>query len=129
MEEGNKGFGNYFSVLWSAIKGRRPDSDAFKDVCRERDTLSQELEALKRLYCNCVEKWDGDVKRIASLQQLIENQRQRLAERAELFENLKHQYQDRIVSYNKEINRLHEEMEKVRGAKKSRGGNRKNKAE
>ena len=71
----------YFKNLLSALLGNNP-------YLAERDELAEKLEkagenvrGLNELYYNMVERWETERKQMASLQQLVENLRERIKDK------------------------------------------------
>jgi predicted nucleic acid-binding Zn-ribbon protein len=67
--------------LLAALLGNNP-------YLAERDELAEKLEkagenvrGLNELYYNMVERWEAERKQMASLQQLVENLRERIADK------------------------------------------------
>jgi molybdopterin converting factor small subunit len=71
----------YLKNLLAALLGNNP-------YLAERDELAEKLEkagenvrGLNELYYNMVERWETEQKQMASLQQLVENLRERIADK------------------------------------------------
>ena len=71
----------YLKNLLSALLGNNP-------YLAERDELAEKLEkagenvrGLNELYYNMVERWEAERKQMASLQQLVENLRERIKDK------------------------------------------------
>jgi predicted RNase H-like nuclease (RuvC/YqgF family) len=73
----------YFKNLLSALLGNNPYE-------AERDELRRQMERLRDMYCAACEKWAQGDKQVASLQQLVENLRERIKDKDAVIEQLQH---------------------------------------
>lgn len=80
----------YFKNLLSALLGNNPyraERDELADKLLKAD---EHVHGLNELYYNMLEKWEADRKQLASLQQLVENLRERIADKDAVIEQLQH---------------------------------------
>lgn len=100
----------YLTNLWRATIGANPFREEVDKVKKDYEESVEKLTALQNVYCDLIEKWeycDGQLKsagkKIATLskkvrdyERLIENLRERLAEKSSLIERIEADYQERI---------------------------------
>lgn len=106
----------YFRNLWSALLGRNLFKEELERLRVEHKKNVEDVLALKEQYCNCVDKMDADGKLIISLQTLVENLRENLTDKNKLIDLVKKDYQERILKYNAEIDRLRTELRDLKAS-------------
>ena len=106
----------YFEKLILAQLGKDPFRCELDSLRNSYEKASEKIASLNDLYFEVVDKYDAIKKLVAdkdaqveSLQGLVENLRQRIAEKDELMRRLKSDYQARIEEYTKEIDSLKNE--------------------
>lgn len=92
----------YLKNLLTALCGNNPFQMELERVREEYEKTADRVKQLEGLH----EKVSGQ---IVDYQALIENLRQRLAEKDELLKRTKEEYQKRIKKYNELVSDLHEE--------------------
>lgn len=127
------GIGSYFRNLWLALTGRNPYQDEMyalaEDLSRAREDLDQVSEK-----ADLFEKWSqethkvvsDDAVMIRSLQRLVENQRERIADKEGLIARMQEEhrkseqsYQDRIDACNAQLAELRRRSMKKPAPKKN----------
>ena len=107
----------YFKNLLIALMGRNPYQIELDELREHYEKAAERVNELNEFYFKMVEKMDKTKKRMNDYQTLIENLRNRLAEKEteneqqgadfrERMERMKADYQKRIDEYNKTINKL-----------------------
>ena len=85
----------YFRNLLSALLGNNPYQEERDELRRQMEQAAENVERLRDMYCAACEQWDQSNKQIASLQQLVENLRERIKDK-----------DDAIAQYIVEVNAL-----------------------
>lgn len=94
----------YFKNLLSALLGNNPYEAELDDLRRQMEQASENVERLRDMYCAACEKWESAKRllsinreriekrdsQIASLQQLVENLRERIADKDAVIDQLQH---------------------------------------
>ena len=99
----------YFVTLAAAVIGRNPFIDELEEIRDHYEKTADNVRRISEMYDSCAERMEQDAEMIRSLQVLVENLRQRLAEKDALLTRTKEDYQKRIEAYNAEIDRLKNE--------------------
>lgn len=109
----------YFKNLFTALVGNNPYQMEQDRLREEYEKTVDKVRQLDELYWVFKEKQAEADKQMASYQVLVENLRQRLAEKDELIDQIKKDYQQRIAdnqqritSYSETIARLQDELQK-----------------
>jgi predicted nucleic acid-binding Zn-ribbon protein len=71
----------YFKNLLSALLGNNPYEAERDELRRQMEQAGENVRGLNELYYNMVERWETEQKQMASLQQLVENLRERIADK------------------------------------------------
>lgn len=71
----------YLKNLLSALLGRNPYEVERDEMAAELEQASDNYRGLNELYYNMVERWEAERKQMASLQQLVENLRERIRDK------------------------------------------------
>jgi len=69
----------YLKNLLSALLGNNPYQTEHDELRRQMEQASENVEQLRNMYCAACEKCEQGDKQVASLQQLVENLRERIA--------------------------------------------------
>ena len=72
---------DYLRNLALALMGRNPYQAERDDLAEKLEKADENVRVLKHLYCNVLEKWESKQKQAASLQQLVENLRERIKDK------------------------------------------------
>lgn len=80
----------YLKNLLSALLGNNPYEAERDELRRQMKQASENVERLRDMYCAACEKWAQGDKQVASLQQLVENLRERIADKDAAIEQLQH---------------------------------------
>lgn len=107
----------YIKNLWFAVTGSNPYQQELDEKDSQYNRTVENFTALQQQYFNALEKWEQAEKNACSLQQLVENLRQRIKEKdAEMesagrefhdrMERMKADYQKRIDEYNLKIEEM-----------------------
>lgn len=80
----------YLKNLLSALLGNNPYEAERDELRRQMEQASENVERLRDMYCAACEKWAQGDKQLASLQQLVENLRERIADKDAAIEQLQH---------------------------------------
>lgn len=80
----------YLKNLLSALLGNNPYEAERDELRRQMKQASENVERLRDMYCAACEKWAHGDKQVASLQQLVENLRERIADKDAVIEQLQH---------------------------------------
>lgn len=78
----------YLKNLLSALLGNNPYEAERDELATKLEKAGENYHQLNDLYYNMVERWEAKQKQIASLQQLVENLRERIRDK----EAVIHQY-------------------------------------
>ena len=80
----------YFKNLLSALLGNNPYEAERDDLAAKLKKAGENLRGLNELYYNVLEKWEAEKKQIVSLQQLVENLRERIKDKDAVIDQLQH---------------------------------------
>ena len=85
----------YFKNLWLALTGRNPFQEELDEAKGQMKKAAENLSAMQDQMYSALEKWDGEAKllaqsqkQVASLQQLTENLRERIADKDKMIAQL-----------------------------------------
>jgi len=78
----------YFKNLLSALLGNNPYRAERDDLPAKLEQAGDNVRGLQELYYNMVERWEAERKQLASLQQLVENLRERIKDKDAAIEQL-----------------------------------------
>jgi len=112
----------YLKNLLSALLGNNPYRAERDELAAKLEQAGENVRGLQELYYNMVDRWEKDKKQTASLQQLVENLRERISDKdaviaqqqrdyRERSERMKQEYQQRIHQYNIEVDALRGELQ------------------
>lgn len=68
----------YLKNLLSALLGNNPYQAECDELATKLEKAGDNVRGLQELYYNMVERWETEQKQMASLQQLVENLRERI---------------------------------------------------
>ena len=112
---------HYFKNLVTALCGSNPYQLELDDVREKYEKTAERVEQLEGLYNKALERWDEASKQLSSYQTLVENLRERVAEKDALVDRLKEEsavraegYRRRIEDYSAQVARLQGELAKAR---------------
>lgn len=71
----------YFKIFLSALLGNNPYEAERDDLAAKLEKAGENYRGLQELYYNMVERWEAERKQVASLQQLVENLRERIKDK------------------------------------------------
>lgn len=71
----------YLKNLLSALLGNNPYLAERDDLAAKLEQAGENYHQLNNLYYNMVERWEAERKQVASLQQLVENLRERIKDK------------------------------------------------
>lgn len=71
----------YIKNLLAALRGKNPYQAERDDLADKLKKAGENISGLQDLYYNVVEKWETGKKQVESLQQLVENLRERIADK------------------------------------------------
>lgn len=80
----------YLKNLLAALLGNNPYEAERDEMAAKLEQAGENLRGLNELYYNVLEKWEAEQKQIASLQQLVENLRERIKDKDAVIERLQH---------------------------------------
>lgn len=80
----------YLKNLLSALLGNNPYEAERDELAAKLEQASDNVRGLNELYYNVLEKWEAERKQIASLQQLVENLRERIKDKDAVITQLQH---------------------------------------
>lgn len=80
----------YFKNLLSALLGNNPYRAERDEMTAKLEQAGDNVRGLQELYYNMVERWEAERKQMASLQQLVENLRERIADKDAVIDQLQH---------------------------------------
>jgi predicted nucleic acid-binding Zn-ribbon protein len=80
----------YLKNLLSALLGKNPYQAERDELLRQMEQAAENVERLRDMYCAACEKWEQGDKQVASLQQLVENLRERIADKDAVIDQLQH---------------------------------------
>lgn len=84
----------YFKNLLSALLGNNPYQAERDDLAAKLAKADENVRGLNELYYNMVERWEAEQKQTTSLQQLVENLRERIADKDAAIDQLKKEYRE-----------------------------------
>jgi chromosome segregation ATPase len=84
----------YFKNLLSALLGNNPYQTERDELRRQLEQAAENMEQLRNMYCAACEKWEQGDKQVASLQQLVENLRERIADKDAVIAQLQKEYRE-----------------------------------
>ena len=84
----------YLKNLLSALLGNNPYRAEREDLAAKLEQASDNVRGLQELYYNMVERWETEQKQMASLQQLVENLRERIKNKDAAIDQLKKEYRE-----------------------------------
>jgi len=84
----------YFKNLLAALLGRNPYETERDEMRRQIEQAAENVERLRDMYCAACEKWEQSDKQVASLQQLVENLRERIKDKDAAIEQLQNEYRE-----------------------------------
>ena len=71
----------YLKNLLSVLMGNNPYEAERDDLAAKLEKAGDNVRGLQELYYNMVERWEAERKQMASLQQLVENLRERIKDK------------------------------------------------
>ena len=71
----------YFKNLLSALLGNNPYQAERDEMAAKLEQAGDNVRGLNELYCNMIMRWEAEQKQVASLQQLVENLRERIKDK------------------------------------------------
>ena len=71
----------YLKNLLAALLGSNPYEAERDELAAKLEQASDNVRGLQELYYNMVERWETEQKQMASLQQLVENLRERIKDK------------------------------------------------
>ena len=71
----------YLKNLFAALLGNNPYEAERDELRRQMKQAAENVERLRDMYCAACEKWEQSNKQVASLQQLVENLRDRIKDK------------------------------------------------
>ena len=80
----------YFKNLLSALLGNNPYQAERDELAARFESEHANYRGLQELYNTVLEKWSANKRQVASLQQLVENLRERIADKDAVIEQLQH---------------------------------------
>lgn len=84
----------YLKNLLAALLGNNPYQTEHDELRRQMEQASENVEQLSNMYCAVCEKWEQVDKQVASLQQLVENLRERIADKDAVIAQLQKEYRE-----------------------------------
>lgn len=97
----------YFENLLSALMGNNPYQAERDELRRQMEQAAENVEQLRDMYCAVCEKREQSDKQVASLQQLVENLRERIRDK-----------DDAIAQYIIKADALQDELQIAQGKEK-----------
>lgn len=74
--------------------GNNPYEAERDELRRQMGQAAENVEGLRDMYCAACEKWEQSDKQVTSLQQLVENLRERIADKDTAIEQLQKEYSE-----------------------------------
>lgn len=71
----------YLKNLLAALLGNNPYEVECDELRRQMKQAAENVERLRDMYCAACEKWEQSDKQVVSLQQLVENLRERIKDK------------------------------------------------
>ena len=84
----------YFKNLLSALLGNNPYRAERDDLTAKLEQTGDNARGLQELCYNMVERWEAERKQMASLQQLVENLRERIKDKDDAIAQLQNEYRE-----------------------------------
>lgn len=84
----------YLKNLTLALLGRNPYEAERDELAAKLEQTGENVERLRDMYCAACEKWAQGDKQVASLQQLVENLRERIADKDTVIDQLQKEYSE-----------------------------------
>ena len=84
----------YLKNLLSALLGNNPYETERDEMAAKLEQAGENVRGLQELYYNMVERWETERKQMASLQQLVENLRERIKDKDAAIVQLKKEYRE-----------------------------------
>jgi len=84
----------YFKNLLTALLGNNPYEAERDELAAKLEKAGENYHQLNDLYYNMVERWEAERKQVASLQQLVENLRERIKDKDAAIDQLKKEYRE-----------------------------------
>ena len=84
----------YLKNLLSALMGNNPYQAERDELRRQMEQAAENVERLRDMYCAACEKWAQGDKQVASLQQLVENLRERIKDKDAAIKQLQKEYSE-----------------------------------
>ena len=84
----------YFKNLLAALLGNNPYEAERDELAAKLEQAGENYRGLQELYYNMVERWEAERKQLASLQQLVENLRERIKDKDAAIEQLQKEYRE-----------------------------------
>ncbi len=78
----------YLKNLALVLLGRNPYEAERDELRRQMEQAAENVERLRDMYCAACEKWEQGDKQVTSLQQLVENLRERIKDKDAAIEQL-----------------------------------------
>jgi len=78
----------YLKNLALVLLGRNPYEAERDELAAKLEKAAENVERLRDMYCAACEKWEQGDKQVASLQQLVENLRERIKDKDAAIEQL-----------------------------------------
>lgn len=78
----------YLKNLLAALLGNNPYQAERDELRRQMEQAAENVERLRDMYCAACEKWAQGDKQMASLQQLVENLRERIKDKDAVIDQL-----------------------------------------
>lgn len=111
----------YLKNVVMALAGRNPYQQELDELKEKYEKAGENVQSLRDMYCDAVERWTEADKQARSLQALVENLRERIREKdAELeeqdkgfrewMEKTRQECDKRIATYAEEIERLQKNL-------------------
>lgn len=80
----------YLKNILSALLGNNPYEAERDDLAAKLEQAGENYRGLNELYYNVLEKWEAERRQIASLQQLVENLRERIKDKDAVIKQLQY---------------------------------------
>ena len=84
----------YLKNLLSVLMGNNPYEAERDDLAAKLEKAGDNVRGLQELYYNMVERWEAERKQMASLQQLVENLRERIKDKDAVIAQLQNEYRE-----------------------------------
>lgn len=80
----------YLKNLLAALLGNNPYEAERDELAAKLEKANDNYRGLNELYYNMVERWEAERKQATSLQQLVENLRERIKDKDAVIDQLQH---------------------------------------